>query len=233
MKINFKKFNISFTTTFVVFFFCYVSFNYLALIMPSTAFQIFSFIFKFLYLIITDIVLLFFLFFWSDILRKFKKHTNKKYLFEIIRTNWLIIMIGFFNLVIFVQINFIINLNAVVKTMLLFVHFEEYLGLLIIYYVFYLILTLIFITNLIIVKAYNKFLNALFFIANDNFVTAVKLIFETDETLKITEVEIKWYQLFGNKRINFIKQSILIDKLRQSEKIVQFKKETCPPLLIN
>ncbi|AGM25611.1 hypothetical protein SSYRP_v1c00150 [Spiroplasma syrphidicola EA-1] len=232
MKINFRKFNISFTTTFLLFFFCYVSFNYLILIMPNTVFQIVSFIFKFLYLIITDIVLLFFLFFWSDILRKFKKHANKKYLFEIIRTNWLIIMIGFFNLIIFAQINFIINLNAVVKTMLMFVHFEEYLGLLIIYYIFYLVLTLIFITNLIIVKVYNKFLNALFFRANDNFATALNLIFETEDILEINDVEIKWYQLFGNQRINFIKQSILIDKLRQSEKIVQFKKETCPPLLI-
>ncbi|AHF57441.1 hypothetical protein [Spiroplasma eriocheiris] len=230
MKVNFKQFYRGFISTILGLFSAYILISSsFSIIYPQGKLNFVNIILKLTYLVFISFVMLFFVGILLQIMLNFKSYqhqTNIQWK-QVLKANWLIIILWIFNLSLFSYCLYV--------TVLYNNYFDKhfYPTFLTSFYSFYGIFSIGFIITLILFRIYIAWIKDVSNITDLNNLTILKYLAHDDlvKTIpynftiafpNICELPIAWFLLEKAK---------LISNLRKTYLLTQFKKQTTPPHL--
>ncbi|WP_425380568.1 hypothetical protein [Spiroplasma endosymbiont of Stenodema calcarata] len=190
-----------------------------------------------LYLFLLTIIFLFFTGILAQILVNFqqiKKETISTWKI-ILYSNWQIIMLWLGNIILISCVLFLDKSSLMMQLKIMTIHKTVYSFLIIFCYVFYAIFTISFIAMLLLFRLYLGYLKKI----NDVIFSSYQTFWE----IQLTNNIFNQYQqlsfslllmlLLGSIRnCWFLKFTCLVDNLRKTELLTQFKKQSTPPMFI-
>ncbi|AHF60752.1 hypothetical protein P344_01820 [Spiroplasma mirum ATCC 29335] len=230
MKVNFKQFYRGFISTILALFSAYILISSsFSIIYPQGKLNFVNIILNLTYLVFVSFVMLFFVGILLQIMLNFKTYQHQANIQwkQVLKVNWLIIILWIFNLSLFSYCLYV----TVIYNNYFDKHF--YQTFLISFYLFYGIFSIGFVITLVLFRIYIAWIKDISNITDLNNLTILKYLAH-DDLVKtapynftitfpnIYELPIAWFLL---------EEAKLISNLRKTHLLTQFKKQTTPPHL--